>query len=91
MLVTSMAIVKQRLSYLNPLDFLGISMLIPKYRDSLVVTGIGWLILVALFFIFLYIHIHYHVYVAVIREARWRSRLADKTKKISERLEKIFG
>lgn len=97
-LVGFVAIVKADYSYINPLDFLGISILLPEYRESTAVAAGGWAVLIALFFTILYIRIHFQLYVAVIREnwlVRTSSKISEKTKeirtKVKERvLEKVL-
>lgn len=74
-LVSIMAIYKHSLAYLNPLDFLGVSILLPQYRDSRTAAGLGWLTLVILFFCILYIGARYHIYVALIRDSKVGSYL----------------
>ena len=88
LLVTIVALAKRDVTYLNPLDFLGVSILFPHLRNSLLVTAIGWLILALLFFAVLYVRIHYHLYVAVIKERK--DKLSKTTKELSKKvLEKI--
>lgn len=90
MLVAFVAVAKQDMGYLNPLDFLGISILFPTYRESRMVAGIGWLALALLFLTILYIRIHYHVYVAIIRESKVGRRFSKTTKDLRKKVfEKI--
>lgn len=74
--VTAVAIYQHSLSYLNPLDFLGVSILFPQYRESRLVAGFGWLVLVMLFFFILLIRVRYHVYVALMRETKVGKRIS---------------
>lgn len=69
-IVGLVALVKQSVSYINPLDFLGISYVIPQYRESSMAALIGWIILVSLFFGVLYASIHYQFYLSIIRESK---------------------
>ena len=88
LLVAVVALAKRYMSYLNPLDFLGISILFPDYRYSMVASGIGWFVLAILFFTILYIRIHYHLYVAIIREST--NKITKTTKELRKKvLEKI--
>lgn len=86
LLVSVAALIKHSMSYLNPLDFLGISILLPQYRDSTVVAAVGWLILSALFFFILYMRLHYHVYVAVVRESRLGVQITTTTRKLRKKI-----
>ncbi len=89
LLVTVVALAKRNVTYLNPLDFLGVSILYPHFRESMFVTAIGWLILAMLFFTVMYIHIHFHLYVAIIRERK--DKFSKSTKELSKKmLEKIL-
>lgn len=88
LLVTVMAIVKQSISYINPLDFLGLSILWPQYRESTEVAAIGWLVLIALFGVILYIRIHYKLYVAIIRETKVAQTINSVRTKITTHVEK---
>ena len=88
-LVTFVAVIQRDISYVNPLDFLGISILLPEYRESMLVATVGWIVLIALFFTILYIRIHFQLYVAIIREnwlVRTSSKLTEKTKEIRTRV-----
>ena len=88
LLVTIVALAKRDVTYLNPLDFLGVSILFPHLRNSMLVTAVGWLILALLFFTVLYVRIHYHLYVAIIREQK--DKFSKTTKELSKKvLEKI--
>lgn len=86
LLVTVVAIIKQDVSYINPLDFLGISIMLPQYRESTAVAAGGWVALSLLFFVILYIRVHYHLYVAIIRENKFRDRITKTTKYIKEKI-----
>lgn len=90
LLVAVVALAKRDMGYLNPLDFLGISILFPAYRESKMVAGIGWAALSLLFLTILYLRVHYRVYVAIIRESKAGQRLSQTTKDLSKKvLEKI--
>ncbi len=90
LLVAVVALAKRDMGYLNPLDFLGISILFPEYRESKMVASIGWAALSLLFLTILYLRVHYHVYVAIIRESKVGRRLTKTTKNLSKKvLEKI--
>lgn len=80
LLVFAVSVIKRDISYINPLDFLGVSILLPQYRESAAVAAAGWLTLIALFFMVLYIRHHYHIYVAIVSES-WFMREIQKTKK----------
>ena len=82
LLVTVVAIIKQDISYINPLDFLGVSIMLPQYRESTKVAAGGWLVLSLLFLTILYIRVHYHLYVAIVSESRLIKELARTTKKL---------
>lgn len=84
-LVASVALAKQDMAYLNPLDFLGISILLPQYRNSQLVAGMGWLVLVTLFMITLLVRIKYHWYVTFIKENRWHARIKDTAGNLSKK------
>lgn len=86
LLVTVVTIIKQDISYINPLDFLGVSILLPQYRESTTVAAGGWLALSLLFFAVLYIRIHYHLYVAIIRENKLRDRITKTTKYLKNKI-----
>lgn len=85
-LVTVVALVKRDISYVNPLDFLGISILLPQYRESTAVAAAGWLALLALFFVILYVRHHHHLYIAIIRENRFATQITQTTQKIREKV-----
>jgi len=90
-LVTLVALAKQDMSYLNPLDFLGVSILLPQYRNSQLVAGMGWLVLITLFVIILLIRIKYHWYVTFIKENKWRAHIKDRAENLSKKFrEKIL-
>lgn len=80
LLVGVVALLKRDIRYINPLDFLGISILLPQYRESPLVAAGGWVVLIILFFIVLYIRVHYHVYVTVVT-----SRMYERIIKFSEK------
>ncbi len=67
-LVGVMAIKERNVSYINPLDFLGVSILLPQYRGSTSVAIAGWLVLIAFYLIILFVRARYHIYLALIRE-----------------------
>lgn len=90
-LVTSVALVKRDIAYINPLDFLGISIMLPQYRESQMVAGVGWLILISLFFVILIVRLKYHWYVTFMRDNPWHASIKQKTKNLSKKLrEKIL-
>ena len=90
-LVTVVALAKQDMTYLNPLDFLGVSILLPQYRNSQFAAGMGWLVLISLFMVILTVRIRYHYYVTFIKENRWRAQIKDKAENLSKKLrEKIL-
>lgn len=89
LLVTIVAVAKRNVSYLNPLDFLGVSILFPHLRNSMTVTAVGWLILALLFFTVMYIHIHFHLYVAIMRESRIARHAQSTSKKLKAAGKKI--
>ena len=94
LLVGFVAIIKADISYVNPLDFLGISILLPEYRESTAVAAGGWVALAILFFTILYIRIHYHLYVAIIREnwlVRTTTKLSETTKRIGTKDRKNYA
>jgi hypothetical protein len=73
---------KHDMGFLNPLDFLGLSVVFPQYRNSQTAAGFGWLALTALFFGILYIGFHYHLYLAIIRD----SKVVKQITKVTSRL-----
>ena len=90
LLVTVVAIIKQDISYINPLDFLGVSIMLPQYRESTAVAAGGWVALSLLFFVVLYIRVHYHLYVAIIRENKLRDRITKTTKKLKSAVSNVL-
>lgn len=89
-LVTVVAIAERDISYINPLDFLGISILLPQYRDSTSVAIVGWLVLIAFYFIILFVRARYHIYLTLIREHPIHRHLTKTTEKIKKTvLEKL--
>lgn len=85
-LVTVVALAKQDMSYLNPLDFLGVSILLPQYRNSQLVAGLGWLVLISLFMVILTVRIRYHWYVTFIKDNRWRAHIKGRAEDLSKKL-----
>lgn len=85
-IVGIMALVKQSISYINPLDFLGISYVIPEYRESRTAALIGWLVLLSLFGGVLYVSIHYHLYLSVIRDSRMHQKFKAVSKTIKSNI-----
>jgi hypothetical protein len=85
-LVTLVSLAKRDIAYLNPLDFLGVSILLPQYRNSTLAAGLGWLVLVALFMVILLVRIKYHWYVSFIKENRWHARIKDTAEVLSKKL-----
>lgn len=88
-LVSVVAIVKRDISYVNPLDFLGISILLPQYRESTSVAALGWIILILLYFGILFIRMHYHLYVAIIRETKLANQLAQTTRSLRDKVNRF--
>ena len=64
------AIIKHHISYINPLEFLGLSYLFPQYINSFKATVICWIILIIIFTCVLIIAINKHIYISIIRERR---------------------
>jgi hypothetical protein len=60
-----MAFLKRDISYINPLDFLGVTTAMPQYRDSATATIVGWAVLVVLFFVLYYFYSHFRVYTSI--------------------------
>ena len=89
LLVVIVSILKRDISYLNPLDFLGVSILYPHLRNSMFVTAIGWVILSVLFFTIMYVRVHYHLYIAIIRDRT--DKLSKTTKEISKKVIEIIS
>ena len=83
-LVAVVSLVKHDMSFLNPLDFLGVSILYPHYRNSQLWAGIGWTTLAVLFFTVLYLRIHYHLYIAIIKESVVGKKFTDAKKNITK-------
>jgi hypothetical protein len=89
-LVIAMAIKERNISYVNPLDFLGVSILLPQYRDSTSVAILGWIVLIAFYLTILFIRARYHIYLALIREHPIHRHLTKTTEKIKKTvLEKL--
>ncbi len=86
LLVSAVAIIRKDISYVNPLDFLGISILLPQYRESAMVAAIGWLALIILFFVILFVRVHYNVYVSFIRESPLAALVTETTKRLREKI-----
>ena len=87
-IVTITSIIKHDVSYLNPLDFLGLSIVFPQYRESHAAAAAGWLALTSLFFGVLYIGFHYHLYVSIIKESRVGQKLSEVTARLTPKTSK---
>ncbi len=83
-LVSITSIIRRDVSYINPLDFLGLSIIFPQYRNMPSVALGGWLALIALYFILLYISIRFNLYVSIIREHPLVKRLSETSKKLQQ-------
>ncbi len=83
-LVSIMAVYQRTMAYLNPLDFLGVSILLPEYRDSRIAAGIGWLILIMLFGAVLLVRARYHVYITIIKDSRVGTRVLNTSYKVRD-------
>ena len=83
--VSITAIIKRHISYLNPLDFLGLSIVWPQYRDSPVAAFSGWMVIFVIFGVTFYLTTHYHLYLALIRETKVGKKFTQVTNKLQSK------
>jgi hypothetical protein len=88
-IVSIVAVIKRSISYINPLDFLGLSTVFPEYRTSRIAALGGWLILMGVFFGVLYVTIHYHLYLSIIQESKMHKRFKAVSKNIKKKLDEL--
>lgn len=83
-LVGVVAILQRDISYINPLDFLGLSIIWPQYRDIGWVALGGWAALLIAYLSVVYISIRFQLYLSVIREHPLIKKLSESSRKLQE-------
>ncbi len=72
------AFIKRDITYINPMEFLGLAAVFPNYRESAAAAVIGWLVIAGVFGTVLYLSVHYNVYLSLIKESKVGKRFTKK-------------
>jgi hypothetical protein len=75
--------ITQRIEYVNPIDFLGFSLVWPQYLHSEMAAGIAWLFLIVAFFIIFCVHEKLQISVSVTRRERAPAKVKRQQKQPS--------
>src|SRR5258708_32120774 len=77
LIITITAVIKHKLSYVNPLDFLGLNTILPKYENSMTATTMGWSSLVALFCNLHYLYARFYTFKIRIKSYYLTKKIAN--------------